>query len=165
MSSKRYAIVYRNNPRYKGTDLYVAETTPLRTTGQLAAAFTVCDPRVATSLLRLAPECCDEGHLPAEVMTIKDGRPDKEDIPEPEPGTGLARGPSGPPLGPNQVRIWVRDPADKGPGGSVWMPAVAISTSLDGHNVVAAQVELDDGHMGEMENKDGLEIKIEQGAS
>lgn len=73
--------------------------------------------------------------------------------------------PSGPPLGPNQVRIWVRDPADKGPDGfdaRVWMPAVAISLD-EHHNVVTAQVELDDGHMGEMENRNGLEVKVEVG--
>ena len=70
--------------------------------------------------------------------------------------------PSGPPLGPNQIRIWVRNPAMlRHPGGSVWVPAAGIGLD-DQNRVVTAIVELDDGHMGEMENmKDGLEIQVE----
>jgi len=74
--------------------------------------------------------------------------------------------PSGPPLGPNQIRIWVRNPAMlRHPGGSVWVPAASIGLD-DQNRVVTAVVELDDGHMGEMENmKDGLEIQVETAAT
>jgi len=71
---------------------------------------------------------------------------------------------SGPHLSPDQLRIWVRNADDTSPGGTVFVPAIAIHMDAQ-HNVVHAQVEDGDGQLRDIWSRTGLEVIVERGSN